>query len=322
MPASSSEHVGETFTTIEAVNRWLKAQGEASSAPDLQRLRAAVLVLAKNPKPKKEDVFPMCSSWNVRRQEQKKNRPQATLIAELQQAVITQGNRLRRSLDALTGASASSAAQVADPPLASGAASSVEQPAATGTAAEMTVKRPIEAAIAAQPGRRSKAPRKGASSASASAVLTEALQTRDEDLGEACHPPRAHDDVSAAQPGPKSKQRRLTAMFPTFDNQQAGAAASSSVTPPGFNEINIRAAQPAPPTKKQCLAPAQHSILEYGSSPDDLAELRRAMGHMVKELMRLKDRTAASDDGFEMLTQLLARVKQLQQIPGAHRTLR
>ena len=183
------------------------------------------------------------------RYDRKQLRPLATLITELQQAVIPEGNRLRRSLDALTGASASSAAQVADPPLASGAASSVEQPAATGTAAESTVKRPMEAAIAAQPGRRSKAPRKGASSASASAALTDALQTRDEHLGEACHPRRSHDHVSAAQPGPKSKQRRLAAMFPAVDNQQAGAAASSSVTPPGFREINIRAAQPAPTTK-------------------------------------------------------------------------
>ena len=111
-------------------------------------------------------------------------------------------------------------------------------------------------------------------------------------------------------------------MFPAVDNQQAGAAASSSVTPPGFREINIRAAQPAPPTKQQCLTPSQHSILEYGSSPDDHADLRRAMVHMVKELMRLKDLTAAGDDGFEMLTQLLARAKQLQQIPGTKETFR
>ena len=202
---SSAPSNVETFTIIEAVSLWLKSQGEASTAPDLQRLRAATEVLTRKPKPRQEDVFPLCSSWNVRQSERKKPRPLATLITELQQAVITEGNRLCRSLDALTGATASSAAQPADPPLASGAASSVEQPAATGTAAESSVKRPMETAIAAQPGRRSKAPRKGASSASASAALTEALQTRDEDLGEACHPPRAHDDVSAAQLGPKKQ---------------------------------------------------------------------------------------------------------------------
>ena len=172
---SSVEPPAPTFITIEPLKWWLKVQGDASTSPEFQRLRASTEVLTRKPKPRQEDVSLLCSSWIVRQREHQKRRPLATLITELQQAVITEGNRLRRSLDDLTGASTSSVAQVADPPLASGAASSVEQPAATGTAAESTVKRPTAAAIAAQPGRRSKAPRKGASSASASAALTEAL---------------------------------------------------------------------------------------------------------------------------------------------------
>ena len=97
-PASSSEQSAATFTSIEAVNRWLKSQGEASSSPELQLLCAAVVVLANKPKPKQEDFFPFCSSWNVRQKEkQNKKRPLATLIAELQEAVIAEGNRLRSS---------------------------------------------------------------------------------------------------------------------------------------------------------------------------------------------------------------------------------
>jgi len=69
---SSFEQPAETLTSIEAVNRWLKAQGEASSSPELQRLCAAVVVLASKPKARKEDVFPLCSSWNVRAQEKRK----------------------------------------------------------------------------------------------------------------------------------------------------------------------------------------------------------------------------------------------------------
>ena len=69
---STSEQSAATFTSIEAVNRWLKAQGEASSSPELQRLCAAVVVLASKPKPRQEDVFPLCSSWNVRAQEKRK----------------------------------------------------------------------------------------------------------------------------------------------------------------------------------------------------------------------------------------------------------
>ena len=112
---SSAPSNVETFTIIEAVSLWLKSQVEASTAPDLQRLRAATEVLTRKPKPRQEDVFPLCSSWNVRQREHKKPRPLTNLITELQQAVITEGNQLRRSLDALTGASASSAAQPAEP---------------------------------------------------------------------------------------------------------------------------------------------------------------------------------------------------------------
>jgi hypothetical protein len=67
--------------------------------------------------------------------------------------------------------------------------------------------------------------------------------------------------------------------------------------------------------------PLQHSILEYGARTDDLAEVRRAMGHLVKELTRLKCQTAAEDDGTEMLMKLLAQAKLLQQIPASARTL-
>ena len=106
--------------------------------------------------------------------------------------------------------------------------SGAEQSAAATTAFESTAKRPVDTATAAQPGRGSKAPRKSSTSASASATLIDALQTRVEDLGEAHHPLRVHDDTNAAQLGPKYKQRRLTAMFPAADSQEAGAAAPSA----------------------------------------------------------------------------------------------
>eukprot|EP00959_Pyramimonas_sp_CCMP1952_P140413 2938250-Pyramimonas_sp.AAC.1 len=58
-------------------------------------------------------VSPLCSSWDVRQKDQRRRRPLATLIKELQQAVITEGSRLRASLDGQTGAPASSAEQPA-----------------------------------------------------------------------------------------------------------------------------------------------------------------------------------------------------------------
>ena len=79
---------------------------------------------------------------------------------------MAEGNRLRNSLGALTGATASSVEQA-------------EQLAVTSTAAERAVKRPMEAASVEQLDPRAKAPRKGASSAFASSALMDA------DAGEA-----------------------------------------------------------------------------------------------------------------------------------------
>ena len=67
---SSSEQSAATFTSIEAAKRWLKGRGEASSSPELQLLCVAVVVLGK-PNPRQEDVFPLCSPWNVRQNEKK-----------------------------------------------------------------------------------------------------------------------------------------------------------------------------------------------------------------------------------------------------------
>ena len=187
--------------------------------------------------------------------EHKKSRPLATLITDLQQAVLAEWDKLRGSLDVQPGASASSAAQSAGPPLVSEAASNSEQPAITRTAAQSRVKRSLEIASAAQPGRRAKARRQeGASSASASATLTEALHPRDDVPGVARLPVHfQEEETSAAQIGRKTKQRRLTAMFLAADSQQAGATASSSSASLGINTSNTSAAQPGQPTKQQRL---------------------------------------------------------------------
>ena len=192
---SSVEQPAETFSSIAAVNRWLTVQGAACNTPDFQKLRAAVSVLTKTPNPRREEVSPLCSSWNVRQYDQRRRRPLATLITELQQqAVITEGSRFRASLDGQTGAPASSAGQPAAPagaassvePSASsaeqpaalaGAASSAEQPAVAGC----TGKRPLDIVSAA------------ASSSSTRSPHTDA-------------------QASAAQPGIPTKRQRVTSI--------------------------------------------------------------------------------------------------------------
>ena len=86
---------------------------------------------ASQPKPKQEDVRPQCSAWGVQEKEGQKHRPLPTLIAELRQAVLAEGTRLRaRGLAAQLGGSASSETgeetSAAQPGLT---ASSAEQPA-------------------------------------------------------------------------------------------------------------------------------------------------------------------------------------------------
>ena len=109
-PAESSapctvDQPAEVFTSIKALTRWLDGQVEIPMTPEHQRLRAAVSVLAKTSNPRQEDVSPLCISWNVRQCVRKQRRPLATLITELQQAVLAEGNKLRRSFEAQPGAS-------------------------------------------------------------------------------------------------------------------------------------------------------------------------------------------------------------------------
>ena len=126
---SSFEQPADSFTSINALTVWLKAQGDESSSPELRRLRAAVAVLAQKPKPKQEDVRPLCSAWGVQQIERQKRRPLATLIAELRQAVLAEGTRLRaRGLAAQLGGSASSE---------TGEETTAAQPGSTASSAEI-----------------------------------------------------------------------------------------------------------------------------------------------------------------------------------------
>ena len=100
---------------INALSEWLEAQTDGLGSPELRRLHSAVAVLA-HPNPRQEDVRPLCSAWGVVQIEQQKRRPLATLIAELRQAVLAEGTRLRaRCLAAQRGVSASSAPPLAKP---------------------------------------------------------------------------------------------------------------------------------------------------------------------------------------------------------------
>ena len=89
---SSLEQLADPFTSINALTVWLNAQGDESSSPEIRRSRAAVAVLAQKPNPRQDDVRLLFSAWGVQRRERRKDRPTATLIAELRQAVLAEGS--------------------------------------------------------------------------------------------------------------------------------------------------------------------------------------------------------------------------------------
>ena len=241
--SSSVEQPVEAFVSIEAVNRWLNSRDELPSSLDFERLRAAVVVLTSKHKPRKEDVRPLCVSWNVRTWEHNKSRPLATLIKELQQAVLAECSKLRGSLDVLPGASASSTVQLAGPVLVSGSATNSEQLVTTSTAGQSRVKRLVETGSAAQPGRRVKARPQGAQSVSSSVTITEAVQSRDDDPGDGSLLPLFQEEqFTASVCVPKTKQRRLTDMFSAADSLQGEATASSSSSSFGINTSTTSAA--------------------------------------------------------------------------------
>jgi hypothetical protein len=95
--ASTVAQPADQLTSISEVQRWLKTLTGQTASTKLQRIKAAVDVL-KAPKPRKEDVHPLCPSWPVQRKIQKKDRPLADIISDLTKEVIRASNKLKVSL--------------------------------------------------------------------------------------------------------------------------------------------------------------------------------------------------------------------------------
>ena len=131
---SSLEQPADSFTSINALTVWLKAQGDESSPPELGRLRAAVAVLVQKPKPKQANVRPLCSAWDVQRNDGQRERPLPTLIAEL---------RARGPAAQLGGSASSETGEETSAAQAGSTASSAEQPASIN-AVPTRVVRPVE----------------------------------------------------------------------------------------------------------------------------------------------------------------------------------
>ena len=110
--------------SIRDVQRWLASESLPSGSTEMQRVRAAVQVLAAA-KPRQEDIRPLQSpsNWNVPGKVKQKPRPLPDVIEELKGKVLQAARKLQREL----GESRSSESGSAEQP----ASSSAEQPALT-----------------------------------------------------------------------------------------------------------------------------------------------------------------------------------------------
>ena len=113
-------------------------------------------------------------------------------------------------------------------------------------------------------------------------------------------------NAGAAQPGPSTKRERATDGHASAAQLGSAAASSSSAASLARTSAN---------------EPLQRSLLDYGANPDDLSDLRRAMGKIRLELARLTDETAADDIAIEALAAFLKQARQLHQLPATKRTL-
>ena len=110
---SSGSEAGATtpqsqIASIHDVERWLAKESIASSSsPEVQRIREAVAVLLQSCRtgsPRRDDVRPLLgpNNWNVANNKDKKPRPIADRIQELQGKVIKAAQKLERQLPDLS----------------------------------------------------------------------------------------------------------------------------------------------------------------------------------------------------------------------------
>ena len=116
------------LSSIQDVQRWLADEPMAScSSVDMQRIREVVAVLSR-PKPRREDVQPLQSKWQVAQKTKKKPRSLGEILPEFQAKVIKAAHKLQLELtdstqqpaDGTSGASGSTVEQSAHTDTADG----------------------------------------------------------------------------------------------------------------------------------------------------------------------------------------------------------
>ena len=85
--SSSAAQPARQLSTISAVLRWLGTLTEQTASARLKDIRAAAEVLER-PKPRQQDVGPLCKTWSVKQTDGKQNRALPEIIRDLREKVI------------------------------------------------------------------------------------------------------------------------------------------------------------------------------------------------------------------------------------------
>ena len=134
--------------SIRDVQRWLAVETVAScSSANMERIREAVAVLSR-PKPRKEEVQPLQSKWQVAQKKDKKPRPLGDVIQELSDKVINAAVTLQQQLADSAERPAASCVATAEQP--SSAVSAGEDPSELTELKMRQQKRAIESAAEEQ----------------------------------------------------------------------------------------------------------------------------------------------------------------------------
>ena len=92
--SSSAAQPARQLSTISAVLRWLGTLTEQTASARLKDIKAAAEVL-QTPKPRKEDVGPLCKTWSVKQTDGEQFRALPEIIRDLREKVIDASNELK-----------------------------------------------------------------------------------------------------------------------------------------------------------------------------------------------------------------------------------
>ena len=92
--AGSAAQPARQLSTISAVLRWLGTLTEQTASARLKDIKAAAEVL-QTPKPRQQDVGPLCKTWSVKQKDGKQKRALPEIIRDLREKVIDASSELK-----------------------------------------------------------------------------------------------------------------------------------------------------------------------------------------------------------------------------------